>query len=566
MTKIADLPELSVKTDRFGDTAWDYRVFLCHGMSSMRKQTADKMLKKISQVRSFRAARLSLVLALRDYAKAQFDESPSHRSFVSNYQVLRNFYVYCDEHGLDPTAMNIVDIFIDWSEDRRSNKHPKYHYSIASRLSRMLSEITDISVDRFRIPARLISPSPRANSGRVDTQNLAKTFLFGELVSSISSLLSTENITGPLPLKFGFVDKTLELWSGIPSDDALRATHASKGHPEHEWQPDQHRIRTLAAGSLAARRTLVNLRIEAELAIFLAQTGMNLAQAFTLSVGRFRYRTRDGGYLVKGIYKDRRGGEVAFEVFKAYRRHFERYLKWRTCIAEADDPRLFPFAIRPGDPPRQEHHSNGLRRLCQQAGIAYIGARELRCTRVNYFLRRSDDFVLTAAVAQHSVGVLMSYQRPNHQRAATEVTGFWNHVGSPLMSAGTGSCSGSPQPMPARPGQPVPDCRSVAGCLFCLDHRDEMSLDYAWSLVSYRYLKSLELAAYPPTREKSSEPTTPEIVITVLSEKLKQMCLQHVEGSKLVQEAEDRAIEGDFHPRWSDIINAAESYHDTTDL
>lgn len=93
-----------------------------------------------------------------------------------------------------------------------------------------------------------------------------------------------------------------------------------------------------------------------------------------------------------------------------------------------------------------------------------------------------------------------------------------------------------------------------------------MSLDYAWSLVTYRYLKSLELAAYPPIRQTSPEPTTPEIVITALSEKLNQMRLKNEHGPQLVQEAEDRAMEGDFHPRWSAIINAAESYHDKNDL
>lgn len=566
MTRFADLPELSVKTDRIGGTVWDYRVFLCRGMSSVRKQTADKMLKNPAQVRGFRAARLPLVLALKDYAKAQYGESPSHSTFVGNYQVLRWFYVYCDKHDLDPTAVNVVDIFIAWAEDHRNGKQPIYHYSSATRLVRMLSEATDISGDRFKIPARLIKPPRKGNGSRVDTQNLEKTFRFGELMCVVSNLLTTETIMGPLPLKFGFGERMLELWAGVASDDALRAVHVAKGRPEQEWRPDQNRIQTLAAAPLAARRTLVNLRIEAELAIFLAQTGMNLAQAFMLSIGRFRYRTREGGYLIKGIYKDRRGGEVAFEIFQAYRRHFEQYLKWRDLIADANDMRLFPFAIRPGDPPRQEHHSSGLRRLCEQAGIAYIGARELRCTRVNYFLRRSDDPVLTAAVAQHSVGVLMGYQRPHHQRAATEITGFWNDVGSSLLSAGPGTCSGSPRPMPARVGRPVPDCRSAAGCLFCLDHRDEMSLDYAWSLVTYRYLKSLELAAYLPTRQTSPEPTTPEIVITTLSEKLNQMRLKNEHGPQLVQEAEDRVMEGDFHPRWSAIINAAESYHDKNDL
>ncbi|XHH29410.1 hypothetical protein WIW49_00215 [Xanthomonas euroxanthea] len=566
LTAFSELPELSVKTNRSGSTAWDYRVFTCHGMSSVRKQTADKMLKNPTHVRGFRAARLSLVLSLRDCAEAQYEESPSHRTFVSNYQTLRGFYAYCDTHDLDPTIANVIDIFVAWAEDVRNSKKPISHYSSATRLVRMLSESTDISGDRFKIPARLVKPPRRNNGSRHEKQDLEKAFAFGKLMRVIADLLTTETITGPLPLKFDFGEKSLELWSGIPSDDTLSAAHAAKSRPDQKWKPDKGRVHKLTAGPLAARRTLVNLRIEAELAIFIAQTGMNLAQAFNLSVSRFRYRTREGGFLVKGVYKARRGGEVAFEIFNGYRQHFDRYLNWRNSVADPNDERLFPFAVRPCDPHRQEHHCNGLRRLCRQAEIAYIGARELRCTRINYFLRRSDDLLLTAAVAQHSVGVLMGYQRPHHQRAATEITGFWNELGSSLLSAGPGTCSGSPRSMPVRAGQPVPDCRSAAGCLFCLDHRDEMSLDYAWSLVTYRYLKSLELAAYPPVRQTSPEPPTPRIVITALSEKLNQMRLQGGYGPKLVQEAEDRVIEGDFHPRWSDIINAAERSHDATNL
>lgn len=566
MTRLEELPELSIKTDRIGATPWDYRVFLCHGMSSVRKQSADKMLRNAAQVRGYRAARLPLVLALRENAEEKYGESPSHRTFVGNYQILRNMYAYCDAHNLDITAANAVDIFIAWSDDQRSKLEPKYHYSSASRLARMLSDVTEIDGDRFRIPARLIKPPREKNWTQSDIQNLEETYRFGGLMRLVSDHFTTDTITGPLPLQLCFGDKTLELWGGVPTESSLKSRHLSKGRPAEEWQPDAYRVKTLAAGTLSARRVLVNLRIEAELAIFIAQTGMNLAEAFDLCAGKFRYKTREGGYLVKGVFKDRRGGEVAFDIFKAYRPHFEKYLKWRNSVADAADERMFPFASRPCDPIRQEHHTNGLRRLCQMAEIAYVGARELRGTRVNYFLRRSDDPVLTASVAQHSVNTLMGYQRPHHQRAAREISGFWNDMASSSQSAGPGTCNGSLEPMPTRANQPAPDCRSAAGCLFCFDHRDEMSLDYAWSLVSYRHIKATELAAYPPTKNASSELTAPEIVIHALSEKLSHMRAQCDDGMKYVQEAEDRVLEGDFHPRWSALIDAVETYYDTPDL
>jgi hypothetical protein len=129
-----------------------------------------------------------------------------------------------------------------------------------------------------------------------------------------------------------------------------------------------------AVVDLMLRRTrhpLFNLRIEAELLIFIAQTGMNLAQANQLTVGKFTYQSYEEGYKVRRIYKNRRQGEVEFTVYSEYRIHFETYLKWRSAILEGlDDERLFPLTT-PGRrrAPDASPHFASIRKRCQLAGV-----------------------------------------------------------------------------------------------------------------------------------------------------------------------------------------------------
>ena len=95
--------------------------------------------------------------------------------------------------------------------------------------------------------------------------------------------------------------------------------------PESSGPPYQAANQAQIEASLAARaahdadRTLrtrfpiVNLRIESELLMFIAQTGMNLQQAHTLRVEQFHYTSHLDGYQVRTYKND--GKEKCYSRF-----------------------------------------------------------------------------------------------------------------------------------------------------------------------------------------------------------------------------------------------------------
>lgn len=104
-----------------------------------------------------------------------------------------------------------------------------------------------------------------------------------------------------------------------------------------------------------------------------------------------------------------------------------------------------------------------------------------------------------------------------------QIKGFWAKHDPAQAAAGPGSCIGKgPEPIPGIPATATkPDCQTPAGCLFCVNQRDIDSLDHIWSLASYRWLKSYELAAHQQPESMKTLPTHPaELAIDRLSAKL----------------------------------------------
>ncbi len=242
--------------------------------------------------------------------------------------------------------------------------------------------------------------------------------------------------------------------------------------------------------------------------MFIGQTGMNYAQSHRLALRNFSYSSDIDGYKVRE-YKQRRKGEVLFEIFSEYRSHFERYLEWRRGLFPKSENRIFPI-IRQEDTRETSPISfEPIQNACEQAGITWVPPRTLRGTRVNWLLRRSGDPDLTAEIAQHHKQTLLrEYDKPSLQLAVNEITRF--HLRNdpalaekmPLLAVAPGECDGIPEPSPFRPkSAPEPDCKRPSGCLWCEHHRDLDSFDYVWSLGCFRHLKILELSRQrPPAR------------------------------------------------------------------
>jgi hypothetical protein len=265
------------------------------------------------------------------------------------------------------------------------------------------------------------------------------------------------------------------------------------------------------------------------------------------------------GYQVRRLYKDRRKGDVEFQIYREYREFLERYLLWRDALFPLDD-RLFPLWSSDGaaDPIRIGFQA--ITRRCKKLGIRYFGPRILRHTRINWLLRHTKDPGVTAEMAQHAKETLIStYETPNQQLAAIEISRFHLMSDPALASPGPGVCAGnhaSPV-INAPPEAPRPDCIGPAGCLFCQQQRDVDSEDHAWSLASYRHLKSLELSKYrPPRAAQGQHPAA--LVISRVSAKLDALRAIGPQRARWVDEALARIAEGVFHPAWDGFIRLAE--------
>ena len=313
------------------------------------------------------------------------------------------------------------------------------------------------------------------------------------------------------------------------------------------------------------RARLLTLRVEAELLIFISQTGMNLAQAFSLGREAYRWQTDGDDMIAYRVYKGRRGGEAIFRCFRVYRAHLEKYLAWLTETGlAAESSKLFPFIYRGKVPPSHVLPKfTALHFAADQVGVQYFGPRSLRKTRVNWLLRRSGDVELTAEMAAHTTQTLLKhYEEPHHQRAATEITKFHKRNEPRAEAPGPGSCAGAgrePKPIKSIPPEaPRPDCVSPEGCLFCEYHRDILSSDYCWRLVTHSRIKSIELSMFRTTVADIVHPGAR--VIARIDEKLRSIASGSETRSQWVDDARDSVRSGRFHPLWDGHIRLLELF------
>jgi len=302
----------------------------------------------------------------------------------------------------------------------------------------------------------------------------------------------------------------------------------------------------------------MNLRIEAEMLIFIAQTQMNVSQVISLPNGRFSYQSFSSGYHVEGIYKERREGEVEFDIYSEYRPHFEKYLEWRNELYSTDGL-LFPLASHFGRAPTNSPNFSAVRKTLKKLEIRYITPQHLRLSKINWLLRKTRDPSITAEMGQHEEAMLLRvYDQPNHQAALAEITRYHQQTDPAFAPPGPGVCiQANPIATKGIPKEaPVPDCANPSGCLFCQHQRDIAEFDHVWSLISYRYLKSLELASQPPneiTRHKHPA----HLTIEAVSAKIEAFMLAP-EFEPWVQESSLRIEEGKYHPKWDGFIRLME--------
>lgn len=568
--------DLTFKQMKYGthQIPWDLSILLHEGAAALKREDAATKISS-GHFRKANGHREELICNFHKQISAKLALGSSQHTVVALLNELWGFVAWADRNAQALSVGHARAVFRNWTEhllervNLRKDLLEQGAYKTAMRVADLVARATDstgstTAATLLRL-TRIRNASRRSNAigAKADRVNLENTFVFGNFLADICSGLTPEVMRGPLPVTIP-IREGRSLFIACATKAELDLAKIKEPNKRRRYETSRAPLSADRRLSEDLRRTrLLTLRVEAELLIFIAQTGMNLAQAYSLKREAYRLQTDGDDVIAYRVYKDRRRGEAIFRCFKAYRGHLERYLTWLqdTGISEESE-RLFPFFHYAKIP--AEHtlpKFAGIRFATDQLGIQRFGARDLRKTRVNWLLRRGIQQDVVAAMSAHSKQTLLRhYEEPHHQRAAVEITRF-HALGEPnIESPGPGICVGEsnePSPIEDIPIEaPAPDCISPDGCLFCNHHRDVLSPEYCWKLASHSRLKTLETVLYKPPREESVHPANR--VVDRINSKLDEIG----SGSEMrllwVNEARDSIRAGKNHPHWDLTIRLLE--------
>jgi hypothetical protein len=545
LNAVCVVPDLTFPSVQFApsETPWNLNVLLYAGGAAARKSDVSALITS-GKLGAPSPERLELVCAFHREINSDLVSGGSRASAESVIRYLRVLYSFADSQQLEPSSEKIVQVYCAWADslyirtlvkgnrDKTKTKLKPikmasaygYAATVGGLIDRVLERQSHV-IELTKLTHQLHRKAP--TSVEADKQNLEHTFVFGHMLQDVCDALTLDSV----------------LDASFPIEIKLRAGQRLTREEAVGYQPTEY-------PKLIGRYHLANLRIEAEMLMFIAQTGMNVSQAVNAKRRHFFYVSHLDGYHVKD-YKGRRGGLVLFEIFKDYKAHFERYLAWRRTLFP-DSDFLFPFVSMEGTRQDKKFSNYRIAKVCSEIGITYVPPRTLRNTRVNWLLRKSADPELTAEMAQHTKETLLAvYERPSLQRASVEAARFWSAMDEQQTmteSVAPGGCNGRAKAALDSPADaPAPDCSKASGCLWCENHRDIDSQDYVWALSSYKQLKVIELAkASSPLVNRGVPPS--DLAVDRINAKLRWYEQSNPTRREWISEAEARISEGDYHP------------------
>jgi hypothetical protein len=312
-----------------------------------------------------------------------------------------------------------------------------------------------------------------------------------------------------------------------------------------------------------ARAQLINLRLDAELLVFINQTGSNLTQALQLTGSQFRYQS-EGDYLHLFVWKNRAKHSVELRIHKGYRKRFEDFLKWRSAFFPNDpDGLTFPFICNDGDHATQRRNwaFAEARKLLKSIGQPFIHSRQLRKTIANFTRRKLSRQVAAELLSNNEKTFRENYEEVHHQAAVAELVTFWSDSEALVSAVGPGGCqqTAPKSRLDAPSGAPKPDCENGGGCLFCDMNRDLRNFDHVWNLAS---LHELKLAEFNADRTPLSRKKGHSVALTIerIAAKLDALVALGGECAEWAVEAKLRAREARYHPFYTaafDILEGA---------
>lgn len=581
MNSLPDLKVRHVKVE--GKARFDLRRFLYIRPYASNGKSLDPrwFFRQIERgdIQPEKMDRLELLIEIKEFLELRLVSGCSLKGVEGYLSDLQLFFDYLDQNGKDVSIDNLVDAYLEYCEHlfrRCNNKPPELKkstvYGYGAALSNIFGEILDVPksvalINRTRLEYPL-SPK-KAVSREADKQNLEDTYKMGSFLVDLVSGITVDAVLGQLPLRIPIRNEVVENneivislnKTRVVKEDAVFQPPHSLTKEERNSVKQIKKSRAPVDSIVGTKRGyFVTLRITAEFLIFIAQSGMNVTTAGALKRAEFKYKPIGDKWQVRA-FKNRRGGEVIFNIYQSYKPHLQKYLTFRDHFFPESDL-LFPWCDMGGRVSSGERILyRTLQKLLAKHDVPWIQPRTLRKTRVNWFLRRSGgDAALTAEMHQHFLETLRDrYELPSQQRASAEITRFWHSRDSIRVvdlktSVISGQCSGEAVPTEDKPPSVVsPNCINQSGCLWCKNMRDIDSLDYVWSLASFRHLKTIEAAG---VTNKGVTPT--DMVIQRLTEKITWFRQGSDLQAEWVDEAEMRVAEGDYHPHWSGVLEFLE--------
>ncbi|MCZ8166666.1 hypothetical protein [Silanimonas sp.] len=563
----AVIPNLKVEGLAVGPLgcAIDMGILLYKGAALRRRSIALSMIEGGKLGRPL-LERLPLLKAIHEPLQtAVKSKSLSGDSVKTLWSSLKRLVAFSEEAKVPFIQSNVLNLYLAWAArmaaDGNLTQDTKHQYSFSA--ARLLAPVLHMDAKVLQWRTRIVQPKTLGTASA--KENLDETASFIQLMMGTIRQLPVPVIRGPLPvmLRYSCEDGRLfeyqiscgsRDWKPIDSLSSLQRSRR-----------EASRARATQDVSNTKRAMLINLRLEAEMLVFINQTSANLTQVLQLT-GNFRYQSK-GDYVYVRPWKDRAKHNVEFRIEKGYRPHFEAFLKWREAIFPGDpDGLTFPFVACDGDKAMQrtDWPFKQVRRLCKALGKRFVPASQHRDTPGN-FVNRNADLQTAAELLSHDGKTFQQhYEEPNHQKAAAELVNFWDLMEAMVRDAvGPGGCQRTEhEPLPeqvlnAPRGAPKPDCEGAAGCLFCPKNRDLRSFDHAWNLASLQHLTLLQFNAdHTDLSLKADHPSL--VTAERAAAKLDAMEREDDECAAWVAEARLRVQEARYHPHYTHKFESLE--------
>ncbi|KZY78287.1 hypothetical protein A3740_01045 [Oleiphilus sp. HI0068] len=521
--------------------------------------------------------RITLVLKLKEYIEDQCASGKSVLTINTIISQLSTFFGWVSSNspiGKTISLNTAEDHYYEYAEylyEKAENKSltPRSAQDMCINIGASLSfalekSRSNVLFNRTRINKKTRG-SRKYSTDKSDKQDLNKAFLYCEWLHKVATSITINDMYGQLPIRIDVNESYLpvdiiEIYSGQkPKSEYTKQHHLSCKQnavkPGQQFDPI-----SLNSNLNWDRKKLVNyiVVVQSQFFIAAAQTP-NPSVVYELVGSPKKFIDNGDTFLIKG-FKGRKGGEYHCEIFKDYKKDLKQYLAFKNHFFPETDL-LFPIFKRiPGEigMVKVGLYKNVKNRVAK-SGVEFITPRKLRSTYSNWLKRRSGDEDYTADVMNHSVQTFrQDYNKPNQQKAITEVTRFWNEndfLGSKKTSIIASDCNGTPESVKDIPQNLVkPNCVNPSGCLWCKNHRDIDSFDYVWSLCSFRKLKTLEILISRTEDICSALDLTIERVTQKIS-----WFREKSQTKKLwVDDSEQRMEEGDYHPNFTNIIEILE--------